>query len=124
MKPQSFPKSARLLKPREFDRVFRRRCTVSDPLLVLHLARGLAEESRLGLVVSRKMGNAVVRNRWKRLLREAFRQLRGDLPPQLDVVIVPRRGSSGIPSLVELKTSLGHLVRRGSNKLQANPRDS
>ena len=48
--------------------------------------------ARLGLVVSRRLGNAVVRNLIKRRLREAFRTNRHDLPTDLDVICIPRSG--------------------------------
>ena len=48
--------------------------------------------SRLGITVSRKVGKAVVRNRVKRLVREAFRRNREALPTGLDLVFVARAG--------------------------------
>jgi ribonuclease P protein component len=45
---------------------------------------------RLGLSVSRKLGAAVVRNRWKRLLREAFRRHRTRLPEGVDLIVIPK----------------------------------
>ncbi|HKD37416.1 MAG TPA: ribonuclease P protein component, partial [Pirellulales bacterium] len=48
--------------------------------------------SRIGLSVSARVGGAVVRNRWKRLLREAFRLRRMELPVGLDLVAIPRGG--------------------------------
>jgi ribonuclease P protein component len=47
---------------------------------------------RLGVTVTRKSGKAVVRNRFKRLLREAFRLDQALLPPGYDLVVVPKRG--------------------------------
>lgn len=116
MKKYGFSKSARLLKTAEFDRVFKRRCAVSDNHFVLHAALGLSEEPRLGLVVSRKCGNAVARNRWKRALREAFRLIRGDLPA-FDFAVVPRNGV--VPSVVELQQSFRALSARLVKRLQS-----
>lgn len=105
-----FPKSARLLKSAEFDRVMKRRQSAGDGLIVAYAAPNDLEHSRLGLIVSRKVGNAVVRNRWKRLLREAFRLEQSDLPQGLDIVILPRRGAE--PDLTRLRKSLLRLAEK------------
>lgn len=52
----------------------------SGPLLVFAMPNESVAEARLGLSVGRRVGNAVTRNRVKRLLRESFRVLRGGLP--------------------------------------------
>jgi ribonuclease P protein component len=83
----------RLRKSREFERVFQAEFA-ADRLLVVHACRNGLGYSRLGVSVSRRIGNAVERNRWKRRLREAFRIQRPQLPMGLDIVIRPRKGAA------------------------------
>ena len=118
-----FPKSARLLKSKEFDRVMKRRQSASDGLIVVYAAPNGLEHSRLGLIVSRKVGNAVIRNRWKRSLREAFRLELPHLPHGLDIVILPRRAAEPNvarlrKSLLRLAAKLGERYRSDSNRQQ------
>jgi len=115
-----FPKSMRLLKSAEFDCVFRRRCSFADGLIIVYfaprqLAIGEIERPRLGLVVSRKCGNAVVRNRWKRALREAFRLVQHELPGHLDLVVLPQRGAK--PEVARLEVSFKQLAAKAVDKL-------
>ncbi len=70
---------------------------------------------RLGLSVSRKVGGAVVRNRWKRLLREVFRITREQLPVGVDLVVIPRPGAE--PTLAGLLRSLPRLAAKVARKL-------
>jgi ribonuclease P protein component len=88
-----FPKSARVVNQTDFDRVFKSGLHVADATLVLHVCKNDRQETRLGLSVSKRVGNAVVRNGWKRHLREAFRTQRCLLPTGLDIVARPRKDS-------------------------------
>jgi len=65
----------------------------ADEFLVIRARRNDLGVTRLGLSVSKKVGNAVVRNRWKRAIREAFRNQRSELPTGLDLVARPRKGA-------------------------------
>jgi ribonuclease P protein component len=112
---QRFRKEHRLRSTADFQRVYQRRCSAGDNLLVVYGDRNGLEHPRLGLSVSRKVGNAVVRNRWKRLLREAFRLQAATLPAGIDLVIVPRAGAQ--PELEPLMASLERLARRVAGRV-------
>lgn len=88
-----FPKQVRLLRSPEFRQVFDAKQSVADPTLVIFGRPQQLPYSRLGLAVSKKVGNAVIRNRWKRRIREAFRTQLPELPQGLDFVVLPRRGA-------------------------------
>jgi ribonuclease P protein component len=109
-----FSKSRRLLKTAEFDRVFRRRQSKSDGMLVLYACENGLGHARLGLVVSRKVGPAVQRNRWKRCLREAFRLSQHELPA-LDYVALPK--PQAVASMPQLRQSLLSLSARLARQL-------
>jgi ribonuclease P protein component len=105
---QSFPKTLRLVRGHQFDKVYRQGRVVSDETLVIHaIANGLSI-TRLGLSVSKRVGNAPVRNRWKRLIREAFRLRSSHLPLGLDLVVRPRKGAS--PEFPRVWNAIADLV--------------
>ena len=93
MNDQRFPKSVRIRRQSEFDLVYSSRTFAADNVLVAKATRNGLEVTRVGLSVSRKVGNAVVRNRWKRVIREAFRKQRLTLPKGIDLVIRPKKGA-------------------------------
>jgi len=83
----SFPPQARLRREAEFRRVYARGIRRSVfPLRFRALVRAEGQ-SRLGLAIGRKVGGAVVRNRWKRAIREAFRLNRHRLRKPWDLVV-------------------------------------
>ena len=84
----------RLSRSRDFAAVYRRGRSVSTRFLVLYwFAREEdGDEPRLGIAVPRATGGAVVRNRTKRQLREAWRSLLEQVPPGRDYVLVARPG--------------------------------
>ena len=116
----AFPKSLRLQTPAEFDAVFATRVFAADDQLIMHAAKSTLPFARLGLSISRKVGNAVVRNRWKRLIREAFRQRQHQLPPGIDLVARPQKGAS--PNLQLLERSIVDLAKRCLKRAERGPR--
>jgi ribonuclease P protein component len=111
-----FPQSFRLKSPAEFKRVYDRKRSAADDRLVVYVCENGLSYPRLGLSVSRKVGGAVVRNRYKRLFREAFRLTRHDLPPGIDLVLIPRARSEP-PAIDELKASLVKLSTQAARRL-------
>ena len=93
-------KRPRLSRSSDFQRIYRQGSSTASRFLVLYSfkrpAETGAEGPRLGLSVSKKLGGAVVRNRVKRLLREAFRGCAGNLAEEYDLVVIAR------PHLLEL----------------------
>jgi ribonuclease P protein component len=113
---RGLPKAARLLRPADFARVYAGRWSAAAGPLVLYAAPNSLLDGgvRLGLSVSRRIGNAVTRNRWKRVLREAFREVRGDLPVGNDFIVVVRSGAApaGLEAARHLRESLVAVARR------------
>jgi len=112
--PESFPRFLRLLHRVEFLKVQSQgRKVVVEPLLALALPNGLGV-TRLGLTVSTKVGNAVVRARLRRQLREVFRKRRALLPPGLDLVLIPRQGAqaAGLEGLSRAFASIAEALVR------------
>jgi ribonuclease P protein component len=88
LKRFSFPKSKRLVSDGQFKRVLaQQRCT-GNGLLMLYMAENGCGYSRLGVSVGKSCGGAVVRNRLKRLLREAFRQNQDRIPAGFDYLLM------------------------------------
>jgi len=107
-----FSRAHRIRKSREF--LYLRENGRWIPGRFLHLRVGERSadptHSRLGMAVSRKVGNAVRRNRVKRRVRALFQRLRADLTVSVDVVVIARRGAAEA-SFSELERDLRHGLR-------------
>jgi ribonuclease P protein component len=120
MPAQTFPRKLRLRSQAEFDWVYKAKVFAADDVLVINARINDLPHPRLGLSVSKKVGNAVVRNRWKRLIREAFRLSQHELPAGIDLVARPQKGAK--PDLVAIRKSLVALARRIAKRLGSRPR--
>jgi ribonuclease P protein component len=90
-KRSTFPRSVRLLRHADFERVYKQgRRHFAAHMTVFYLPRQQAGGVRVGFTVGKVLGGAVVRNRMKRRLREAVR-LHGIIPVAMDVVINPKK---------------------------------
>lgn len=90
-----FTRRERLLKRREYLTVYGAGTKIQTRHFFLYLMRNEGPLSRLGVTVSRKVGDPVLRNRIKRRFREIFRTHKEAFSEPLDVVVNPRRSAGG-----------------------------
>ncbi len=110
-----FRPAEHLRRPSDFRRVYERRRSAGDSWLIVYACENGLPHLRLGMSVLRKVGQATLRNRLRRLYREAFRLTKHEMPVGLDLVLIPR--SRDEPSLDELIHSLPRLVRQLSQRM-------
>ena len=94
----SYSKDCRIRKHNIYQLLFRKGRRIALPHFVIYYMIRDSDPSRLGTTVSRKVGNAVVRNHCKRQLKEFFRCVRHLLNPSLDLSILARPGAAQLTS--------------------------
>lgn len=93
MKPNGFPRNVRVRKRRDFLRIQGQGQKFRTRHFLIFAAPIVCSKSRIGITVTRKIGKAVVRNRIKRLLREAFRHQLQSFPSGWDMVWIAKRNT-------------------------------
>lgn len=104
-------KHQRVKKNAEFQKIFKRGKSFANRQFVVYCFEKEGQEDfRLGLSVSKKIGNAVTRNRIKRYIRQAFLEMKDELKPNMDYVIIARHQAATM-DFHESKKSLQHVLK-------------
>jgi len=105
-------KEHRLAKREDFNRVYRRGKSAANLQFVLYfLPQKEPGPFRLGVSVSKKLGNAVMRNSIRRKMKEIVRLGREDVLPGIDIVIIARKPAAEM-NYDNMKKSLYHVMKR------------
>ncbi|ASS97835.1 MULTISPECIES: ribonuclease P protein component [Geobacillus] len=105
-------KKYRIKKSEEFQEVFQRGASTANRQFVIYtLDRPEQPYFRIGLSVSKKLGKAVVRNRIKRYIRQCFLELKEEIAPGKDYVVIARQPVAEM-NYAEVKKSLIHVLRK------------
>jgi ribonuclease P protein component len=117
-----FPRAARIRERWEFNRIHQEALSVhTGSFSVLALPAVSGARARLGCAIGKKVGNAVVRNRVRRMLRALFRELQGDLPAA-DFVVVVRPEAALHQNVASVRAELEPALRTAGNKAMRGER--
>lgn len=106
-------KKQRVIRKDDFTRTLRKgNCAADGTLVVFALPAKKSPIAKLGITIPKKMGNAVVRNRWKRLIRESFRTQQDQVPPGFDYIVRPKKGAK--PMWSEIEKSIPKLTKKAA----------
>lgn len=97
-----------------FRRIYRVGKNRVTPYFAVYLAKNRLKKNRLGITTTKKIGNAVQRNRARRVLTEAYRLLEDELPTGMDIVIVART-KAVYAKMQPVKESLSRCFKTESN---------
>lgn len=115
---QRYRQGERLHLRREVEAAFREGRRIAGPLLRIHVRPNGLPHARFAPLVSKRVGNAVRRNRWKRLLREAFRLHKEAFGGGVDIIALPHRPPDGLkrPQVDEALLALFARYRREAKR--------
>ena len=102
--------SESLKKYGDFQRVYKKGRSYANKYLIMYVLKQDVQENRIGISVSKKVGNSVVRHRITRLIRESYRLNEQKFVGGLDIVVIVRPGAKE-RSFFEIESALLHLGR-------------
>ena len=103
-------KKYRLRKNEEFKRVYKRGKNYWNRNLILYVVENGLDYSRVGFIVTKKVGNSVVRNRTRRRVREIYRKYINNIKEGYDIIIIPKKNVVDIDHK-DLESALIHILK-------------
>ena len=100
-----------LRKQADFDALYKKGKSVGDRFVVVIYYKNGLDHNRIGFLASKKVGNSVMRNRARRLMKESFRMITDELSQGYDIVIIARNTITG-RSFSEVDKSLRNALKR------------
>lgn len=101
--------SESLKRNTDFQKVYRTGRSFANKYLVMYIINNGLEENRVGISVSKKVGNSVVRHRVTRLIRESYRLNKQQLKSGFDIVVISRTSAKG-KGYKEIQSAFMHLA--------------
>ncbi len=99
----------------DFQRVYKNGKSYANKYLVMYVLENSKDKNRLGISVSRKVGNSVVRHKVTRLIRESYRLHENIFNSSLDIVVLARKSASNV-SYSKIESALLHLAKLHQNE--------
>ena len=106
-------KKEKISKNREYRKIYNRGKNMISPLVITYVLKNKFNNTRVGITTSKKIGNAVKRNRARRVIRESFYSLRKNIKNGYDLVFVARGRTSKVKMGEVLKDITYHLEKLG-----------
>ncbi|WP_422485780.1 ribonuclease P protein component [Gudongella sp. DL1XJH-153] len=103
-------KKNRLRKNMEFRKVYKARKNFWNRNLILYIRKNGTEETRIGVTITKKVGNAVVRNKLKRRIKELNSAYIANLKSGYDIVVIPKKNAVDL-SFKDLNSALKHIYK-------------
>lgn len=112
MGTESVRRKLRLRNREDYSRVYRGGRSFANGQFVVYWSKQpSAQPFRVGISASKKIGNAVVRNRMRRLVKEIVRHMEGQIVPYVDFILIVRKPAVTM-SYAELERSIKHVLRK------------
>lgn len=100
-----------LKNTRQFQQVYKLKKSNANRLFIMYIRKNEFNYHRLGISVSKKVGNSVVRHRFSRLVREVFRLNKQNIKEHYDLIIIVRSNANDHNNYEEFKSAFEHLLK-------------